>query len=132
MGSISVGRMVALKEFNLDESIDWEVTSYKEWNSYLVKDVVTDEDLIEVIKGKGKCSATSSDDSPEFKSLRNLLEEQGYIQCQRSWWNGDRVLKAFKLNGVTFKKHDQSSCGAAMKHHLNLIRKYNERTQHLV
>lgn len=129
MVCISLGRMVALKQFYLDEDLDWEVTTYKEWNSYLVKDVVTDEDLLEVIKGKGKCSMTGSDDGPEFKALRNQLEADGYIQCQRSWWNGDRVLKPFKLNGITFRKQEQFSCGAAMKHHLQFTRRYNERQQ---
>lgn len=93
---------------------------------YLNKDTVTNEDLVEVIKGEGECGSLSSDDGPEFKALRNQLENQGYIQCQRSWWNGDRVLRAFKLNGVTFRKHDQFSCGAAMKHHLKFTREYRE------
>lgn len=117
---------MALKQFYLDESLAWDVTIHREWNSYLIKDTVTNEDLIEVIKGKGKCSMTGSDDGPEFKALRNQLEQQGYIQCQRSWWNGDRVLKSFKLNGITFRKHDQFSCGAAMKHHLRFTRKHHE------
>jgi hypothetical protein len=119
--------MVALKEFYLDESLDWGVTISVEWNSYLNKDTVTNEDLVEVIKGNGRCGSFSNDDSPEFKALRNQLEELGYIRCERMWWNGDRVLKAFKLNDVTFRKHEQFSCGAAMKHHLNFTRKYNER-----
>lgn len=126
MVCVPLGGMVALKEFYLDESLDWDVHIYKEWNSYLIKDTVTDEDLVEVIKGKGHCSMTGSDDSPEFKVLRNQLEDEGYIHCQRSWWNGDRVLQAFKLNGITFKKHDQFSCGAAMKHHLRFTRKRRE------
>ena len=127
MGSISLGRMVALKEFYLDESLDWGVTISVEWNSYLNKDTVTNEDLVEVIKGNGRCGSFSNDDGPEFKALRNQLEADGYIRCERMWWNGDRVLKAFKLNGVIFRKHEQFSCGAAMKHHLNFTRKYNER-----
>jgi hypothetical protein len=118
--------MVALKEFYLDESLDWNVTTHKEWNSYLIKDVVTDEDLVEVIKGKGQCSITGDDDGPEFKALRNQLEADGYIRCERMWWNGDRVLRAFKLNGVTFRKHDQFSCGSAMKHHLTFTRTRRE------
>jgi hypothetical protein len=126
MVCVSLGGMVALKQFYLDESLDWNVSTYKEWNSYLAKDVVTSEDLVEVIKGKGHCSITGDDDGPEFKALRNQLEADGYIRCERSWWNGDRVLRAFKLNGVTFRKHDQFSCGAAMKHHLRFTRKHHE------
>lgn len=121
--------MVALKHFYLDETLDWEVYIHQTWNSYLSKDVLTNEDLAEVLKGGGYCASYSSDDSPEFKALRNQLEAEGYIQCQRMWWNGDRVLKAFKLNDITFRKHEKFSCGAAMKHHLQFTRKYNERTQ---
>lgn len=115
--------MVALKDFHLDESLEWHITVCKEWNSYLSKEVVTNEDLAEVIKGKGYCSSTGSDDGPEFKALRNQLESDGYIQCQRSWWNGDRVLKPFKLNGLKFTKGEQFSSGAALKFHLEFLRK---------
>ena len=120
---ISLGGVVALKEFYLDESIEWHVTTHRKWNSYLVKETVTDEDLVEVIKGHGDCSITGSDDGPEFKALRNQLEELGYIHCQRSWWNGDRVLKSFRLNGCKFKKNEQFCCGAALKFHMEFRRK---------
>jgi hypothetical protein len=118
--------MVALKQFYLDESVDWEVHIHQQWNSYASKDVITNDDLVDLLKGGGYCASFSSDDSPEFKALRNQLEELGYIHCERRWWNGDRVLRAFQLNGITFRKHDQFSCGAAMKHHLSFTRKYNE------
>ena len=117
---------MALKQFYLDEMLDWEVTVRKEWNSYLSKEVVTDEDLVEVIKGNGECSSTGSDDGPEFKELRNQLEELGYITCERMWWNGDRVVKPFQLNGLRFKKNTQFSCGAALKSHLEFLRKHPE------
>ena len=123
---ISLGGVVALKEFYIDESLEWHVTTYRKWNSYLVKEVVTDEDLVEVIKGHGDCSITGSDDGPEFKALRNQLEAEGYIECQRSWWNGDRVLKPFRLNGLRFKKGEQFSSGAALKFHMEFLRKYNK------
>ena len=92
-------------------------------NSYLVKEVVTDKDLVEVLKGNGNCSITGSDDGPEFKALRNQLEELGYIHCQRRWWNGDRVLKPFKLNGYKFKKDEQFSSGAALKLHMEFMKR---------
>lgn len=119
--------MVALKNFELDESLEWHLATYKEWNSYLNKDVVTDEDLLEILKGNGKCSTASSDDSIEFKALREQLGKLGYIQIQRGWWNGDRVLKPFMLNGVKFKKDTQFSSGAAMKIHLEFARKYSDK-----
>ena len=121
-----MGGVVALKRFYLDESLEWHITTHTKWNSYLTKDVVTNEDLVEVIKGKGYCSSTGSDDGPEFKALRNQLEELGYIKCERSWWNGDRVVKPFQLNGLKFKKDTQFSSGAALKFHLEFLRKHPE------
>lgn len=110
--------------FELDESLLWNVTIRKEWNMYLDKDVITNEDLVEVLRGKGHCSSVSDDDGPEFKDLRNQLEAEGYIRCERGWWNGDRVLKLFFLNGVRFGTHDKFPSGAAMKIHLQTARKY--------
>ena len=113
--------------FELDETKDWHPFYHREWNSYLTKDTVTNEDLVEVLKGKGHCSTMGSDDSPEFQALRDQLESDRYIQCQRSWWNGDRVLKTFFLNGVRFDPDDQFPSGAAMKLHLKMARKeYND------
>jgi hypothetical protein len=121
-----MGGMVALKQFYLDESLEWHISTHRTWNTYLSNEVVTDEDLVEVIKGKGHCSSTGSDDGPEFKALRNQLEELGYISCERSWWNGDRVVKPFQLNGLKFKKDTQFSSGAALKFHLEFLRKHPE------
>jgi hypothetical protein len=118
-----LGGVVGLKEFYLDESLEWNISVYTEYNSYLNKEVVTDEDLVDVLKGKGQWSTLGSDDGPEFKALRNQLEELGYIECQRSWWNGDRVLKPFRLNGLQFKKGEQFSSGAALKFHLESMRR---------
>ena len=121
-----MGGVVALKHFYLDETLEWHITIHKKWNSYLSKETVTDEDLVEVIKGHGDCSITGSDDGPEFKNLRNQLEELGYITCVRTWWNGDRVVKPFQLNGLLFKKGEQFSCGAALKFHMEFLRKHPE------
>jgi hypothetical protein len=118
--------MVALKEFYLDETLDWDITIHKEYNSYLNKDVVTNDDLVKVLKGEGTWSMTGSDDGPEFKALRNQLEELGYITCERMWWNGDRVVKSFKLNGIQFKKDQQFSSGAALKFHMEFLKKHPE------
>jgi len=117
---------VALKDFYLDESLEWHVSTHRKWNSYLSKETVTNEDLIEVIKGHGECSSTGSDDGPEFKALRNQLEAEGYIHCQRSWWNGDRVLKPFRLNGLKFTKGEQFSSGAALRFHMEFLQKKNK------
>lgn len=112
--------------FELDETLDWHPMYHRVWNSYTTKKTVTNEDLVEVLKGRGHHSVMGADDSEEFKALRNQLEAEGYIQCQRGWWNGDRVLKRFYLNGVRFDPDDQFPSGAAMKLHLKSARKeYN-------
>ena len=53
-------------------------------------------------------------DHPEFTKLREQLEVEGYIIIQRSWWNGDRVLRSFKVNGLTLKKGSTFYCAAAL------------------
>ena len=107
----------------LDESLDWHPHYRREWNDYADKATITNEDLVKVLQGKGNRSVMGSDDSEEFKALRNQLEAEGYIRCERSWWNGDRVLKRFYLNGVSFDPDDQFPSGAAMKLHLQFARK---------
>lgn len=54
-------------------------------------------------------------DHPEFAKLRNLLEAKGLIETERNWWNGDRVLKYFVLNGKIFHPEEQFPCAAAMR-----------------
>ena len=110
--------------FELDENLDWHPFYHREWNDYTTKDTVTNEDLVKMLQGKGNRSVMGSDDSTEFKALRNQLEAEGYIQCQRSWWNGDRVLKRFYLNGVSFDSDDQFPSGGAMKLHLRSARRH--------
>jgi hypothetical protein len=41
-------------------------------------------------------------DHPKFTELRDKLEAQGYIETERSFINGDRVLKPFFVNGKKF------------------------------
>ena len=92
---------------------------------YQNKTELSNDEMITVLKGLDRCSTLSSDDHPEFKALRDLLEQQGFISTQRNAWNGDRVLKPFKLNEVQFNKGDRYLSGAAMKSHLQYQRKHN-------
>jgi hypothetical protein len=104
--------------FEINPAYVTDVTIRQEWNSYTNKDTVTDEDLVEVLKGNGSCSSTHSENHPEFAQLRNQLGELGYISIERGWWNGDRVLKSFTLNGVPFEPGEQFPSAAPMKFHL--------------
>jgi hypothetical protein len=104
--------------FELDPEYITDVTIRQEWNMHTNKDTITNEDLVEVLKGRGSCSSTHSEDHPEFARLRDRLGELGYISIQRGWWNGDRVLKSFTLNGVAFEPGEQFPSAAPMKFHL--------------
>ena len=53
-------------------------------------------------------------DHPEFTKFRNKICELGYIYIEPSYWNGDRVLKSFKLNKLSFKKGEQFPCASAI------------------
>ena len=53
-------------------------------------------------------------DHPEFTKLRDMLQQQGYISTERSWINGDKVLKPFSLNTLKFKIGEQFPCAAAL------------------
>jgi hypothetical protein len=105
-----------ISEFNIDPDSLCDISIRKEWSVYENKEILTDDELLKVIAGKDRCSSISNDDHPDFKQLRNTLEEQGFIKCQRSWWNGDYVLKSFTLNGAKFNKNEQFPCGAAIRY----------------
>ena len=114
-------------DFIIDPAYLCSVSIREEWNTYTKNGrEPTAEELLLVLAGKGNYSMGSSIDHPEFTKLREQLGEQGYIKIERGWWNGDRVLKPFKLNGRKFKEGDQFSCGAAMGNHLIVRAKHPE------
>ena len=116
-----------MMDFTIDPEYLTGVTIHNEWNTYTRNGrVPTAEELILIIQGKGNCSTTSSEDHPEFARLREQLGADGYISIQRSWWNGDEVLKPFKLNGRKFKVGAQFSSGSAMGTHLAVRAKHPE------
>jgi len=111
-------------DFYIDEAYITDVMVRTEYPRYNDRTNLTAEELISVIKNPSPSVGIGTKDHPEFNRLREQLERDGYIQVQRGWWNGDRVLKTFSLNSVKFKKHDQFPCAAAMKYHLKFQRKY--------
>ena len=114
-------------DFTIDPEYMTSVTIHKEWNSYTNNGrEPTNDELLLILQGKGKCSTTSSEDHPEFARLREHLGELGYIKIQRGQWNGDRVLKPFKLNGLKFKVGAQFSCSSAMGTHFAVRAKHPE------
>ena len=109
-----------LSDFSIDEQYltDVQVVTYPKF----VSDTEDDE-FIRVLAGN-VVRCIGSKDHDEFTKLREQLKLDGFIEIERSWWNGDRVLKPFTLNGVKFKKHEKFVCATAMKGHLKFARKY--------
>ena len=117
--------------FTIDESKKFDVTTRSVYSYLENPENPTADDLIMILKGVHQYVTVINEDSPEFKVLRNKLEAEGYIECQRNWLNGDRVLKPFTLNGVKFEVDGKFCCGAAMNYHLQFEREYeNKRTNH--
>lgn len=58
-------------------------------------------------------------DHPSFTLSRNWLHNNGYIQKQSNWINGDIVVKDFYLNEKLFTKGEKFPCAAAIKLSLN-------------
>jgi hypothetical protein len=117
--------------FTIDESKKFDVTIHSVYSYLENPENPTADDLIKILKGTHQYTSVFNEDSPEFKSLRNQLEAEGYIKCERSWLNGDRVLTPFTLNGVKFEVDGKFCCGGAMSSHLKWEREYeNKRTNH--
>ena len=113
-----------LRQFTIDENYICDVIVRTETSALKNPDDPTPEDLIKILKGHHKMVSISNKDHDEFTKLRNQLEELGYIKTERSWWNGDRVLKGFKLNEWTFKKGEKFCSAGAMNVSIQCARKY--------
>lgn len=113
-----------LKQFTIDEQYITDVTVRQEGSVFGDRTDLTADELVKVLTGQDRWVSTSSKDHDEFAKLRNQLEELGYIKTERGWWNGDRVLKAFKLNEWTFRKGDKFASAAAMQNSIDCARKF--------
>ena len=67
-------------------------------------------------------TVSGTEDHPEFSKLRFQLETEGYIRVERSWWNGDYVIKPFVLNDYNFKVGESFSCASALGIKLKLLK----------
>ena len=111
-------------KFEIDEAYICDVTVRTEHDLIKDRNNPTDEELIKILKGWDKSVSIGNKDHDEFTKLRNQLEELGYIETERSWWNGDRVLKPFMLNEWKFKKGHKFPCAAAMRGSIDSARKF--------
>ena len=113
-----------LKQFIIDEQYICDVMVRTEHDFIKDRNNPTHDDLIKVLKGYDKGLSISNKDHDEFTKLRNQLEELGYIETERRWWNGDRVLKSFKINEWTFRKGHRFPCASALNNSIHCARKY--------
>ena len=113
-----------MREFTIDEAFLTDVTVRQEYR----REVNSKEDLIKAIKDPIVMSSISNKDHDEFTKLREYLGENGYIRIERGWWNGDCVLKSFKLNGYTFRKGVQFPCAAALGVRITVAKKHGRKT----
>ena len=74
-------------------------------------------DNIKCIKSEtgSNWSSQGRAEHPSFIRLREHLGAKGYISIERGWHNGDRVLRKFILNDVTFEPGDKFLCASAMR-----------------
>ena len=110
--------------FTIDEQYICDVTIRSEHDLIKDRDNPSHEDLIKILKGHDKMISIGNREHDEFTKLRNQLEELGYIKCERSWCNGDRVLKVFYLNGWKFRKGHKFPCAAALNVSISCAKKY--------
>ena len=115
-------------DFYIDEQYICDVTVKTEYDFIKDRNNPTHDDIIKILRGYDKTYSISHKDHDEFTKLRNQLEELGYIETQRSWWNGDRVLKSFRLNEFIFRKGHKFCCAAAMKGSIAYARKIKRKT----
>ena len=115
-------------KFQIDDAYICDVTVRTEHDFIKDRNNPTEEELIKILKGWDKSVSIGNKDHDEFTKLRNQLEELGYIKTERSWWNGDRVLKPFQLNEWKFRKGQQFPSAAAMRSSIDCARKHGWKT----
>ena len=107
---------IIMREFFIPEEYLTDVSNNHIKYKYDTTKELTHEQLVDIlVNGNIQYRIYGTKDHPEFTELRELLEKEGYIKVERSWSNGDRVLKSFKLNEKMFKKSQQFPCAAALK-----------------
>ena len=62
-----------------------------------------------------KGTAQRIEETTNFTKFRNMLEKKKFIIIQPQWWNGDVVLKPFKVNNFKFKTGEIFPCSFGLK-----------------
>lgn len=112
------------KNFEIDEAYLTDVNVRKVHDHVKDRANPTPDELIMILKGRDQSVSIYNTDHEEFTKLREELGRLGYIKIQRGWWNGDRVLKSFKLNGWVFKKGHKFPCASALGVNIRCAREH--------
>lgn len=67
----------------------------------------------------------TSVDHPYFTETREWLHNNGWIEMNTRWSNGDKVLKPFYFNNVLLEEGEQFSCAGAMGYG-RFVENYND------
>lgn len=104
------------KHFTIDPTHISEQVVVKRIGRFDGRTDLTNEELMQVLDGSDYVgSTTSSEAHPGFIGLRKMLHEQGYINMETRWVNGDSVIKPFALNGFMFLPRDQFPCASVLR-----------------
>ena len=115
-----------MNHFTIDEEYITCVTVVENYSKYrdTATEDLTADDIVSILKHQPvTMTMIRSEDHPEFKELRNRLGELGYIRIERSFINGDRVLRPFSLNEWKFKPDDRFLCAGALRVAIDSARK---------
>lgn len=106
--------------FDIEECYLTPVTTVEYLHIVKDKSNPTEEELLNELR-YGPFKVSSLKDHPVFAELRLQLAKEGFINIENMWWNGDQVLKPFKLNSKKFKKGDRFVSAGAMAIHLKYM-----------
>lgn len=120
-----------LKEFHIDPQYLVDVPTHNVISTLENPANPTPDDLIKILKGTHAIHMFGNKDHDEFTRLRNQLEQLGYIKTERNWWNGDCVLKSFKLNGWIIRKGGKFPCAVALGNSINCANKFGRKRLYL-
>ena len=120
-----------LKEFYIDPQYLVDVPTHNIISTLENPENPTPEDLLKILSGKDAWHMFGNKDHDEFTRLRNQLEQLGYIKTERNWWNGDCVLKSFKLNGWIIRKGSTFPCAAALGNSIYCANKFGRKRLYL-
>ncbi len=113
-----------VKKFNIDPAYLTDMMVKESYSIFRGKEILTDEDMVIILKGEDIVTSQYNIDHPEFTKLREQLAQEGYIKIERGWWNGDHVTNDFMVNDFPFKEGEKFPCAAALGIHIKVAKQH--------